>query len=257
MRHHHPLVHVGGICGLALTFFGCWWMNSARLLTEAQNGLAERVETKALAAVHGEADKTRTWLGGQIAETRGALLAEIARQGDGLRGDARGQVVELRKDVMARVDRTESDANQRTSEAISVVREFRTTADGRLASIQELLTPPLAASTRLMDTYSALPGQVGAQLAPSWAALQPEITCRWANGTGYGGCWHSRITGLMGEAVQVGGVFTQHFPSLANSIDGIGVSVNKIGVKITTPATRKQQVWDTFRSMAIIGARFM
>lgn len=257
MRRHHPLIHVGGICALALTFFGCWWINSARRLTDAQTGVAERIERSALKAIHEEADKTRAWLGGQMKETRAEVLAEVRHQGDALQRNAGGQITALRGDVMGRVDTVERDANARTGEALAVVREFRITADLRLAAIQGQLQPAVISGSRLMDTYAALPGQLGAQVHPAWLALQPEITCRHEDGSGYGTCWHSRITGLMGEALVVGGVFTQHFPSLAASFDGIAGSVNKIGLKITTPQTKKQQVWEGFKAMTIIGMRFL
>jgi len=66
------------------------------------------------------------------------------------------------------------------------------------------------------------------EFRPAWLSLQPEITCRQLDGSGYGGCWHSRVTGLLGEALNVGGVFTQHFPILSTSITGIAKDTHGI-----------------------------
>jgi hypothetical protein len=63
----------------------------------------------------------------------------------------------------------------------------------------------------LLDAYRALPAQMEERFAPSWAELEPEITCQLADGAGYGGCWHSRITALPGEAANAGSVFSGRF----------------------------------------------
>jgi hypothetical protein len=102
----------------------------------------------------------------------------------------------------------------------------------------------------LANTYSALPGQIGTRLQPSWLALEPEITCRHADGTGFGGCWHSRITGLMGEAVRVGGVFTQTFPSLADSVTGIASDAHGFTRKYVMPHPMRKR--DYFKAAGTI-----
>lgn len=150
--------------------------------------------------------------------------------------------------VLARVDQATAKADAQLTalrtETLATIKDSLEVADGRLASIQDDLQPVFAGSTHLMDTYAALPGQLGTELRPSWLALQPEITCRQADGSGYGGCWHSRVTGIMGEAVKVGGTFTQEFPKFAGSINGMAGDARAWTGKYVypRPMTRKEKV---------------
>ena len=91
---------------------------------------------------------------------------------------------------------------------------------------------------------------MGERLAPSWAKLEPEITCQLADGTGYGGCWHSRITALLGEAANAGGVFTRKFPAFADSTAGIAQDVHKFTSKAVAP----RGFWGTFKDLVGTGS---
>jgi hypothetical protein len=225
------------------------------------------------------------WLLLTVRETVARVPSEIAAFAEGLSA----QVVELRTDAFAEIDlqalNLETDATTQLSgirrEALGEFADVRKTADRQLtglrtdlvASVKTAVLPiegirtdlqPVLAnaasltesSTHLVDTYAVLPAQLATEFRPSWLALQPEITCRQLDGSGYGGCWHSRITGLMGEAVKVGGVFTQHFPSMVSSVDGIGVDVHTATHKFVAPTSTKAKIWEGFRSMALIASHF-
>jgi hypothetical protein len=130
-------------------------------------------------------------------------------------------------------------------------REIATMLSGQIGGVVEIaagirsdLQPTVSATTATVtkignaaDTYRALPSQLAN--SPAWLSLQPEITCRQLDGTGYGGCWHSRITALMGEAARVGGVFTQRFPSMADSATGIASDVRGFTHKYVDPHPMK------------------
>jgi hypothetical protein len=197
-------------------------------------GAVWRVATVTASALHHVSAAADAWaaapallaarvtdLQGSVDALPGKVMPPVLKVVDTARRDvvtrADAQITALRGDVMTRVDKIEADANGRTGEALAIV-----------AGIRQDAVPVLTSSARLMNTYAAVPAQLGAELRPSWRAIQPEITCRQADGSGYGGCWHSRITGLMGEALKVGGVFTKHFPSMVASVDGIGVDVHSM-----------------------------
>jgi hypothetical protein len=102
----------------------------------------------------------------------------------------------------------------------------------------------------LLDAYAALPDRVGAEVSPAWLSLKPEITCRTLEGDGYGGCWHSRITALMSEAANVGGVFTKQFPAFSASVNGIAGDVHTFTSKAVAP----RGFWGTFKDILSTGS---
>ncbi len=91
------------------------------------------------------------------------------------------------------------------------------TLDTQAGNVGASLVPAIDAAHDLLGNYAALPAQLERKFQPSWLAIEPEITCRQIDGTGYGGCWHARVTALLGEAARTGGVFTQQFPILVNT----------------------------------------
>jgi hypothetical protein len=163
----------------------------ARALAKAQFGVAQR-----------EGQKTRDMLERQANQLRADVMLRV----DGIAGRANGQVTSLRTEVLERVDRGLTLADSRLSAAQSSL-------DGLRGDLQ----PVLRNAATLEANYATLPDRLSAELRPSWLAIQPEITCRQLDGAGYGGCWHSRITAVLGETAKAGGVFTQKFPMLVDT----------------------------------------
>jgi hypothetical protein len=169
--------------------------------------------------------------------------------------------------AMVPINAAVKNADARLNDAIKTVNDVTAKADARtgeaLGIVKDLngdLKPLLAKATTLTANYAALPDRLAAEMRPSWLAIQPEITCRQADGTGYGGCWHSRVTGLMGEALKVGGVFTQKFPSLADSTTGIASDIRSM-TKATDerffhppPRTLKQKIAAGFKDVIFAGS---
>jgi len=198
----HPFALAAAVCLIALT------IPSYRLLD------AERANVGAVPkAIAQQGDETRKFVGDWLTTHLMPPVNRMVDTVDGVPAMARnliatrvdaglGEIAAWRKDLAPRVDRT------------------LTLAEGLHQSAKPVLNN-LAETERkfglMADKYAAVPDRLGAELRPSWMALQPEITCRQADGSGYGGCWHSRITGLLGEALKVGGVFTQKFPELADN----------------------------------------
>jgi hypothetical protein len=224
---------------------------AAMLLFEA--ALLLRAATGAVAALPNE-----------IALTRGALLAQI----DDARQDLISQIGVARRDVLTRSERQVEGLR---SDLVAETSAIRDTADRRLGdtlaradtalatleSLRQDLKPAIenAALTEqsaasLLDTYTALPAQVGERLAPSFAKLEPEVTCQLANGAGYGGCWHARITAVLGEAANAGGVFTRKFPAFADSATGIAKDVHTFTSKAVSP----RGFWGTFKDFVATGS---
>jgi hypothetical protein len=192
-------------------------------------------------AIDKQGDETRKYVGSWLTANVMPHVNKIATTVDGIPAlterllDKHATRIEnlAQGEIRHGFDSTLALADQRTADALNQIRELR--GD---------LRPVFAGATALAETYAALPDRIGAELRPSWLAIEPEITCRMADGSGFGGCWHARGTALLGEAVKVGGVFTQHFPSYAISMDasaksftGIAADVHKFTSKATAPLT--------------------
>jgi hypothetical protein len=191
----------------------------------------------------------------QISAVRIDALQEIDAQARLLQGElhrsvglVNGQIGGLQRNAFGEIAAFRQLANQRIGDSLTRV----DTALGEVRELQADLAPVLSASSAtissvggLADAYKLIPAQLGQELAPSWAKLQPEITCRQLDGTGYGSCWHARITALMGEAANVGGVFTQRFPQFATSVDGIATDVHTFTRKAVAP----RGFWGTFKDI--------
>jgi hypothetical protein len=166
----------------------------------------------------------------------GILEKQVSRVVD---GDPRAIAPEDRKPLRALLlAEVHGDFQQLSDGTFREIRGFRTAADARFGdtlaradralgiaeNLQTSVKPVLDGVTKteasfgaLADSYRVLPDRLAFEFRPAWLSLQPEITCRQLDGSGYGGCWHSRVTALMGEAVRVGGVFTQKFPEMADN----------------------------------------
>jgi hypothetical protein len=191
------------------------------------------------------------------AELPKVLDAAIAREGAATRQMVAGQISGVSARLDWRITAIQHDLFQRWDVSLGVLRENASRGLGIVdqrsgealdaihGGIAELrgaradLFPVLANAAALEARYTALPDQISATLRPSWVKLQPEITCTLPDGSGYGGCWHSRITGLLGEAVKVGGVFTQQFPLLSKSLTGIAADTHGWTQKYVAPHPMK------------------
>ena len=141
-------------------------------------------------------------------------------------------------EVVGIADRAVNDADQQLT-------DIRSDADAHLVTLNKTVSDTLLPFDQLATRYMQIPDQLATAAAPSWAAVEPEITCRHADGTGYGACWHSRITGLMGEAVNIGGVFTKNFPQLSLSITGIATDAHTF----TSRAVAPRGFWGNFKDI--------
>lgn len=166
-----------------------------------------------------------------IAQLTGAAQAEVRHATDSLIAEVRG----ARKDVIGQVDSARLEVLGPDGRFVALQSAVLQRVDAGVGILdltrRENVAPVLAALAgttgkigTAADTYAALPAQFAQ--SPAWLALQPEITCRQLDGSGYGGCWHSRVTALMGEAARVGGVFTQRAPQFVDATLGIEQDVH-------------------------------
>jgi hypothetical protein len=223
-------------------------------LTAALCGVAYQawvLPAQLTALVNDQANSMRLDLDGQLADTRWALNQDVADT----RKDLVAQVSGLRSDLRTEANAYRSTLNVQaqyaTDKLVGQLREFR----WDLAPTLTAIPPAIHNIQELATTYNAVPTLLAQELTPSWEALQPEITCRTLTGQGYGGCWHSRITGLFGEAEKVGGVFTQKFPTLVDSVNGITTDARAWTDKYVMPhpQTFGQKVWSGFKTGGAIG----
>ena len=182
-------------------------------IQSVDNHLTGQIET-AIGDLNDRAMQSLDMVDRQVTGTRTDLKTEI----EGLRGDLTGTVlVTLDK----RIESVQNDANAQL-----------TVFNGSVAQTSTALS-------QTANTYNALPGLLGARLAPAYASLEPEITCRRTlpDGSivGMGNCWHSAVTGLLQEGKNVGGVFTQRFPQIADDMSAIEHDGRKVADKFVQP----------------------
>jgi hypothetical protein len=193
-----------------------------------------------------EGDATRAAATMAIADTRKDVLAEVGK---------------LRGDTMARIDSIAAKADERTGEVLEIARQTESDGRDQVAGARGDLNRQLTAANSTLSTtassvnalsarYVEIPDQVANVLRPSFLSIEPEITCRHLDGSGYGGCWHSRVTGLLGEATNVGGVFVQRFPEFSGSVNGIAADVHKFTSKATAP----RGFWGTTKDVIVTGS---
>ena len=226
-----------------------WRMALAWLLLVMAHGLTE-LRTYgpawAQAQIQREGDASRAAATVAIADTRKELLAEVGK---------------LRGDTMARIDSIAANADERTGEVLEIARHTESDARDQIAGARGDINRQLTTANgtlyatassvnALSARYIEIPDQVANVLMPSFQAIEPEITCRHLDGSGYGGCWHSRVTGLLGEATNVGGVFVKRFPEFSGSVNGIAADVHKFTSKATAP----RGFWGTTKDVIITGS---
>ena len=187
---------------------------------------ADELRTAAIA----EVDKQATLLQMQLAAARRDAMAEIDRQATGLQL----QIADARSDAMAEIH----------GQALLLQAQIGETRRDAVAAI----TPASDAAVELMNAYAVLPDRF--YNSPEWLKVRPEITCLNVDGSGYGGCWHARITAVLGEAANAGGVFTKKFPAFADSTTGIAKDVHTFTSKTVAP----RGFWGTFKDFVAAGS---
>lgn len=194
---------------------------------------AERSNVGAIPrAIDKQGDETRKFMGAWLTANVMPPVKRIAATVDGLPAmtakliDRHATRIEdlSQKEIRHGFDDTLAVVNKRTGDVMQQVVEIR--GD---------LRPVFAGATALTAAYTVLPDRLGAELRPAWLSLEPEITCRTADGFGYGGCARARVNALLGEAVKVGGVFTQKFPAFADASLGIEHNVQAWTDKYVMP----------------------
>jgi hypothetical protein len=229
----------------ALITAGTFLAVEAALLTRAAIGT--------VAALPDQIALTRSALIGEVVAVRKDLDEQIAAARADVLARSEREAGRLRRDLFAETDAIRATADRRLGDTLARADAALATVEGLREDIKPVIenaavTERSAAS--LMDAYRALPAQMGERLAPSWARLEPEITCRFADGTGYGGCWHSRVTALLSEAANAGGVFTKKFPAFADSATGIAKDVHTFTSKAVAP----RGFWGTFKDLVGTGS---
>lgn len=212
-----------------------------------------RSASRTVAALPKEIALTRSALVGEVAATRGALEGQIAAARADVLSRSERQVGLLRKDLFTETDAIRATADRRMGDTLARADAALATADGIRGDLAPAIGNAAIAersASALMDTYRVLPSQMAERFAPSWEKIEPEITCELPDGAGYGGCWHSRITALLGEAANAGGVFTHKFPAFADSTAGIAQDVHTF----TSRAVAPRGFWGSFKDILSTGS---
>jgi hypothetical protein len=203
---------------------------------------------------------------GQIDAARIETLALVDRHAQALRVDAfqeidaqalllQRQIAATRMEAMAEIDAIRAGAIQTAAALVTEADLARQDAREQLTATNYILARGVGAAMEtadhansLIDAYGALPATVAK--SPAWLAIKPEITCRHADGSGYGGCWHSRVTAVLGETANAGGVFVKQFPAFSDSVTGIAEDVHKFTSKAVAP----RGFWGTFKDFLSTGS---
>ena len=238
----HPLTMAAGLCLLLLAL-------PASVLLWREAAIAPGATER---AIDQQGDKTRTavldWMTTHVAPViegnplasnpldrfslRTVLAMEVDRQVTSLQDRLEGQIAGTRKDLFDRVDEVHISALKAFGATLTEIDKTRDMLDTHLTVLNHNAAVTMDSASNLMDTYAAIPDRFAQ--SPAWKKLEPEITCVQSDGSGYGGCWHGRVTALLGESVKVGGTFTQKFPQMADAVTGMAQN----GDKMTTYAQR-------------------
>lgn len=138
--------------------------------------------------------------------------------------------------------------NDQTGVTASAVNELRTTRemlDTHLSSVQHVLADTARDAGLLAVRYTRLPDEIGARLAPSVDSLEPELTCRHLDGSGYGGCARARVNGLLGEMERTGAQITKDSPRFLTAITGIAIDAHTFTSKAVAPRGK----WGTLKDI--------
>lgn len=156
IKNTHPLAHVGAVCGLAITACLCLWILSVREVTLAQKGAAT-------AAIHEEADKTRTWLvsadgpitklDNQITGLRADTFREIHLQAGGLQEQITGIRMDASKNMVAVVE-IAHDSGLVLNDFISGTQNHANGALDAIAGLRSDMKPTLANAASLSAQFA-------------------------------------------------------------------------------------------------------
>ncbi|HEX3875780.1 MAG TPA: hypothetical protein VHW24_02260 [Bryobacteraceae bacterium] len=222
-------------------------------LLAVEAALLMRAATGVVAALPEQITLTRNTLAGEIVATRRDLDSQIEAARVDVLSRSERQADRLRADLFKETGAIRDTADRRLGDALARADAALATVGGIREDVRPLIQSTAAterSASALLDTYRALPGLMGQELAPSWAKIQPEITCEFADGRGYGGCWHARITAVLGEAANAGGVFTKKFPAFADSTTGIATDVHTFTSRVVSP----RGFWGNFKDLIGTGS---
>ena len=219
----NPLIYAASVAVLGVASCLCLAILDGRNLIKAQFGVGQR-----------EGAKTRD------------LVDRHARQ---LEQDLR-----LRLDAMiARVDVATVKADARTGEALSVVREFRTTADARLASMQDQVERTTNGIRTDVEPVLENAASIEAHTDKAIVDLHPQVL---------GLVAASKVT--MGQAAQTAREVERATPALLKDAQGIAKSADGITADVHTATTdfvKPQTKWQKFKTWlevaGKIAARFL
>jgi hypothetical protein len=203
-------------------------------------------------AINQQAEKTQTavlnWLTTHVAPViegnpmasdpldrlslRTVAVMEIDRQATGIRQDLTGQLTAAQKRLFTRVDDIHHSLFVLAAGGLTEIDRARQNLNTQLAVFNWNAAQTMGSASDLMDTYAQLPTRV--YESPAWRAIEPQITCKFPDGRSKSDCWNSSFTGLLGEAKNVGGVFTKRFPEMADAWTGM----MQDGHKMTSIASR-------------------
>ena len=219
----NPLIYASSVAVLAVASCLCLAILDTRNLIKAQFGVGQR-----------EGEKTRE------------LADRHARQIE--------QDLRLRLDAMiGRVDVAISKTDVRTGEALSVVREFRTTADARLASIQdqvERTTNGIRADVRPMLDNAA---SIEAHTDKAVVDLHPQVLGLVAAAKVTAG----QAAQTMREVERATPALLEDAQGIADSVDGIATDAHSITADIAKPKTFWGKAKAFLETAGKIAARFI
>lgn len=143
---------------------------------------------------------------------------------------------------------SQSLTNDQTGVTASAVKEIRTTRemlDTHLSGAQTVLVDTAREAGMLAVRYTRLPDEIGARIAPSVDSIEPELTCRHLDGSGYGGCARARVNGMLGEMERTGAQITKDSPKFLAAITGIAIDAHTFTSRAAAPRGK----WGTIKDV--------
>jgi hypothetical protein len=188
-----------------------------------------RATTAVVAAVPGEIQATRSALTQEVQATRKDLMEQVA----GVRRDAVGQLsalqtnagqqmTDLRGDVMARLDKIESDTNTRVGDTLGRVDVALGVANARLGEITATAAGMRSDLKPALVNSASLVKDLQDSLDDNYYDLKATI-----------GSSTVAVTGIARAAEAVGNAA----PSITKSVDGIAKSAAREADGLTKPPT--------------------
>lgn len=231
-----------GLCAAAVA--AVWYVAIATARLEDAGAAAARdLPIELRETVQMEAAVTRV----QIAREMDQVLTRVDRAvilASKTEGDANAQLSGLRVDLAGISDRLAATVDRQGDRA-----------NATLAAALNGDRGLVPAATAFLATYRRIPDQLAGSAA--WQSLEPEIVCRHADGTGYGGCMRARVNGMLGEWERTGAQITKYSPQFIGAASGIAVDVHTFTSKAVTPPTIKGRIYDGVKLGAYIAGRMI